>query len=318
MSASNPSLDPGARRAILDAVKALEGESVERLSALVRCKSTLGDEAGALDLMAANYESVGLAPRRIATDPDALRDHPGFSPPLISYAGRDNVAAIHTPREAKGRSLTLQGHVDVVPEGAEDLWTTPPFEPSVRDGRLYGRGAADDKAGVMAHVAAIRALAEVFGDELDLGIAVFIEGEEEYGSRSFAQFLADNADVLRSDVIVVADSGNWDDRTPGLTVSLRGNARFTLTVRTLEHHQGADTLLGHQLHCGEHAAVGRDAVHVGNRLALEHVSDGLFHARSSCPGRLANGFRIAKVRASVPTLFATSRRQHRRGRSHGA
>lgn len=92
----------------------------------------------------------------------------------------------------------------------------------------------------MVHVGAIRALADALGDDLDLGIAVFIEGEEEYGSRSFAQFLADHADVLRSDVIVVADSGNWDDRTPGLTVSLRGNARFTLTVRTLAHasHSG--------------------------------------------------------------------------------
>ena len=104
-----PPLDPGAKRAILDAVAALEGESVERLAALVRCDSTLGNEAGALDLMAANYESLGLSARRIPTDPEALKDHPGFSPPLISYAGRDNVAAIHTPRETKGRSLALQG-----------------------------------------------------------------------------------------------------------------------------------------------------------------------------------------------------------------
>ena len=81
---------------------------------------------------------------------------------------------------------------------------------------------------------------ESLGDDFDLGVALFIEGEEEAGSRSFAQFLDDNADALRADVIVVADSGNWDARTPALTVSLRGNTRFTLHVRTLEHasHSG--------------------------------------------------------------------------------
>ena len=83
---------------------------------------------------------------------------PGFSPPLISYAGRDNVAAVHRPRQRAGRSLMLQGHVDVVPEGAADLWTTPPFEPAVRDGRMYGRGAADMKAGLVSMVMALRAM----------------------------------------------------------------------------------------------------------------------------------------------------------------
>ena len=110
----------------------------------------------------------------------------------------------------------------------------------MRGGRLYGRGAADDKAGIMAHIGALRAIKEAVGDDLDLGVVLFIEGEEEAGSLSFAQFLADNADALRADVIVVADSGNWDARTPALTVSLRGNAQFTLRVRTLDHasHSG--------------------------------------------------------------------------------
>lgn len=153
--------------------------------------------------------------------------------------GQPAVLASRPARNGRPTVL-LYAHHDVQPPGDEALWDSPPFEPTVRDGRLYGRGAADDKAGIMVHVGAIRALADALGDDLDLGIAVFIEGEEEYGSRSFARFLVDHADVLRSDVIVVADSGNWDDRTPGLTVSLRGNARFTLTVRTLAHasHSG--------------------------------------------------------------------------------
>lgn len=150
-------------------------------------------------------------------------------------------AVLATRAARNGRpTVLLYAHHDVQPVGDEALWESPPFEPTVRDGRLYGRGAADDKAGVMAHVAALRALTEALGPDLDLGVAVFIEGEEEYGSRSFASFLSDNADALRADAIVVADSGNWDERTPALTVSLRGNARFTLRVRTLDHasHSG--------------------------------------------------------------------------------
>jgi acetylornithine deacetylase/succinyl-diaminopimelate desuccinylase-like protein len=159
--------------------------------------------------------------------------------PGTDEVGQPAVLARRAARNGRPTVL-LYAHHDVQPTGDEALWDTPPFEPTVRDGRLYGRGAADDKAGVMAHVASIRALVEAVGTDFDLGISMFIEGEEEHGSRSFGQFLSDNADALRSDVIVVADSGNWDDVTPALTVSLRGNARFTLTVRTLEHasHSG--------------------------------------------------------------------------------
>src|SRR5690606_19345227 len=102
----------------------------------------------------------------------------------------------------------------------EANWDSAPFEPTVRGDRLYGRGAADDKAGVMAHVGAIRALLETVGPEFDLGIAVFIEGEEEFGSRSFTSFLSQHRDQLAADAIVVADSDNWDIDTPALTVAL--------------------------------------------------------------------------------------------------
>jgi acetylornithine deacetylase/succinyl-diaminopimelate desuccinylase-like protein len=148
-------------------------------------------------------------------------------------------AVLATRAARNGRpTILLYAHHDVQPVGDESLWETPPFEPTVRGGRLYGRGAADDKAGIMAHVGAL-ARSSTRGD-IDLGVNLFIEGEEEAGSASFAQFLRDNADALRADVIVVADSGNWDATTPALTVSLRGNARFTMTVRTLEHasHSG--------------------------------------------------------------------------------
>ena len=151
-------IDPGARRAILDAADSLHGDAVALLERLVRHRSLLGHEQSCLAELEEVYSGLGLTPRRVAVDPSALADHPGFSPPLIDYAGRDPVVALHVPKERRGCSLLLQGHVDVVPEGAPDLWTTPPFEPSIRDGRLYGRGAADMKAGLAAYVTAFRAL----------------------------------------------------------------------------------------------------------------------------------------------------------------
>lgn len=159
--------------------------------------------------------------------------------PGTSEQGKPAVLATRAARNGRP-TILLYAHHDVQPVGDESLWESPPFEPTLRNGRLYGRGAADDKAGVMAHIAALRALKDAVGEDFDLGVALFFEGEEEAGSRSFAQFLSDNADALRADVIVVADSGNWDDKTPALTVSLRGNTRFTMRVKTLEHasHSG--------------------------------------------------------------------------------
>ena len=153
-----PPLDSGARRAILDAVTALEAESVDRLATLVRCPSILGHEQSALAAMTQLYEHLGLEPQAVPTRPETLASRPGFSPPLIPYEGRDNVVAIHRPRTTLGRSLALQGHVDVVPEGAADLWITPPFEPAIRDGRMYGRGAGDMKAGIISYCMAFKAL----------------------------------------------------------------------------------------------------------------------------------------------------------------
>lgn len=149
--------------------------------------------------------------------------------------------AVIAHRAAKNGAPTvmLYAHHDVQPPGDEAEWISPPFEPTRRDGRLYGRGASDDKAGVVLHIAAIRALTEVLGD-FDLGIAVFIEGEEEWASKSFANFLHENKDTLRSDVIIVADSDNWSTEVPGLTVALRGSAGFNLRIDTLSRasHSG--------------------------------------------------------------------------------
>jgi acetylornithine deacetylase len=131
-------LDPGAERALLDACTDLRAQAVDELAALVRHRSVLGHEQSVLAAMETLYRDIGLRPERIAIEPAKLADHPGWSPPLLSYTGREPVVAIHRPPEPRGRSLMLMGHVDVVPEGAAELWSSPPFEPSIRDGRMYG------------------------------------------------------------------------------------------------------------------------------------------------------------------------------------
>jgi cysteinylglycine-S-conjugate dipeptidase len=155
---------------------------------------------------------------------------------------RTGQPAILATRAAKnGRpTILLYAHHDVQPPGNAQDWESNPFEPTVRGDRLYGRGAADDKAGVMAHIAAIRAFVETVGDDFNLGLVAFFEGEEEFGSRSFANFLVQHREQLAADVIVVADSDNWDVNTPSLTVGLRGNVTFKLTISTLAHasHSG--------------------------------------------------------------------------------
>jgi acetylornithine deacetylase/succinyl-diaminopimelate desuccinylase-like protein len=133
-------------------------------------------------------------------------------------------------------TVLLYAHHDVQPIGDRSQWLTEPFEAVERDGRLFGRGTADDKAGIMTHVAALRA----FGDDLPVGVVVFLEGEEEFGSDSLEELLLLHRDELAADVIVIADSGNWDVGQPAFTTSLRGIVNTFVEVRTLDHavHSG--------------------------------------------------------------------------------
>ena len=199
----NPKDDAGARTAILAAIDAQAADGVALLAELVRHRSILGEEHGALGAMEAAYGGLGLAPRRVPVDVAALAGQPGFSPPLISYTGRDNVVAEHHPVAATGRSLLLQGHVDVVPEGAADLWTTPPFEPAIRDGRMFGRGAGDMKAGLASIVMAMRALhAAGLQPAAPLQLAAVIE-EECTGNGALAVMHA----LPMPDAVVIPEPG---------------------------------------------------------------------------------------------------------------
>lgn len=126
-------------------------------------------------------------------------------------------------------TVLLYAHYDVQPTGDTDAWTSPAFEPTERDGRLYARGSADDKGGVALHVAALR----VFDGKPPVGVKVFIEGEEEVGSPSMPTLLDRYREELAADVYVVADSVNWEVGKPSLTTSLRGVAACEVTVSTL-------------------------------------------------------------------------------------
>ena len=159
-----------------------------------------------------------------------------------SANGKSGAPAILAKRAAKNSKPTflLYAHHDVQPPGDESQWKTKPFEPVQKDGRLFGRGAADDKAGIVVHLAAIRGLKTLLADDFDLGITIFIEGEEEAGSPTFRNFLEENRADLAADVIVVADSGNLTTEVPSLTTTLRGLVSVVAEVTTLDHalHSG--------------------------------------------------------------------------------
>jgi acetylornithine deacetylase/succinyl-diaminopimelate desuccinylase-like protein len=179
---------------------------------------------------------------------------------IVSEGGAPAVIAQH-PAPAGAPTVLLYAHHDVQPEGDRSQWKSSPFEPTERDGRLYGRGSADDKAGIATHLAAFRA----HGGQPPVGVTVFVEGEEESGSPSLGRLLAAHRDALAADVIVIADSDNWSTDVPALTVSLRGLVDCVVEVATLDHG----------LHSGIWGGVVPDALSVLVRLlASLHDDDG--------------------------------------------
>ena len=170
---------------------------------------------------------------------------------LLAGAGLENVEVIEFPGghpyvyadwlHAEGApTVLLYGHHDVQPPGRPEKWKTPPFEATLReDGRLYGRGAVDDKAGVMTHVAACEAWLRGAG-KLPLNVKFIVEGEEEVGSTTLEPFLEKYREKLAANVIVLTDTANLDEGIPSLTVSLRGLAGITVEVQALDHpvHSG--------------------------------------------------------------------------------
>ena len=195
------------------------------LEDLVRIESVSADPARASEVQR-SAEAVAELFRAESFDSVDIVTASGGAPAVIA----------HKAGPAGSPTVLLYAHHDVQPENDHAEWDSPPFEPTERDGRLYARGAADDKAGIAAHLGALR----VYGDDLPVSVTMFIEGEEEVGSDTLPALLLAHQQALAADVIVIADSGNWDIGVPALTTSLRGLVRADVEVRTLTHavHSG--------------------------------------------------------------------------------
>ena len=182
------------------------------------------------DHMKRSAEFVADELRKVGVDAKVAQSHnPDGTPGAWEVIGSKMV-------DEDAPTVLLYAHHDVQPVPDASEWNTDPFVGTEIDTRLYGRGAADDGGGIAIHSGALKAL----GDDLKVNIKVFIEGEEEMGSPSFIPFIEEHKDEFESDVIIVADSGNWSAEIPSLTTSLRGNTDVDVHVRVLQHpvHSG--------------------------------------------------------------------------------
>jgi acetylornithine deacetylase/succinyl-diaminopimelate desuccinylase-like protein len=208
------------------AADAAIADARRELEALVRIPSISADRAHTPDVHA-SAEATAEMMRAHGLEHVRLANVDGSHPYVIGewmHAG---------PEEP---TVLLYAHHDVQPPGVVENWASDPFVPEERDGRLYGRGAADDKAGAVAHAYAVRAWLDSAG-ELPCNVRVLVEGEEEIGSPTLEAFLRAHAGELHSDVLVLADAGNWDVGVPGLTYSLRGLAAADIELRALDGPQ---------------------------------------------------------------------------------
>lgn len=181
---------------------------------------------------------------------------------LIELPDVDHPAVFgEVPGPAGAPTVLLYAHHDIQPEGPLEEWTTPPFDPEVRDGRLYGRGSSDDKCGIVMHAAALRA----WGGTPPVGLKVIVEGEEEATAAHLPFLIGDHTDLLDADIVAVADGGNWRSGVPTLETSIRGVVDCRVTVRVLDV----------AVHSGSYGGAAPDALSALSRiLASLHDEDG--------------------------------------------
>jgi acetylornithine deacetylase/succinyl-diaminopimelate desuccinylase-like protein len=184
---------------------------------------------------------AGYDPANVRASAELVRD-------LLSAAGVEGARLLELegghpavfgeiPGPPGAPTVLLYAHHDVQPAGPEGAWTTPPFAPQTRDGRLFGRGSADDKSGIAIHSAALRAL----GDALPCSVKLLIEGEEECGTEHLPALVKGNADLLAADIAVIADGGNHRTGVPTISTSIRGvtSVEVRVDVLPIAQHSGA-------------------------------------------------------------------------------
>jgi len=215
-------------------IRANHARYLDELAVWIACPSISADPAHAGDVRA-SAETAAARLRAAGLSGDVLETagHP------VAYG--EWLGAPGAP------TILIYGHHDVQPADPLELWTSPPFEARVRDGKLYGRGSVDDKGQVLMHVAAIEAHLRVNG-RLPINVKVVVEGEEEIGSPNFEAFLARERERLACDVVVVSDTAVFAEDVPSLTVSLRGLVHWEVTV----HGPASD------LHSGYYGGVVRN------------------------------------------------------------
>lgn len=235
---------PSAVRKVLPGVRA-------DLDALIRIPSVSADRSAAGELRRCAELTARLFRAGAAQEVAVLDDVPGGRPVVVAGC----------PAPPGRPTVLLYAHYDVQPAGDPARWSGDPFEPRESGGRLYGRGSADDKAGIATHLAALRA----FGGQPPVGVVVIVEGEEEIGSPTLGAFLDRHRDRLAADVIVLADSENVEAGVPSFTTTLRGLANCVVEVRALAEG----------IHSGTYGGAAPDALTALCRLmATLHDDDG--------------------------------------------
>jgi acetylornithine deacetylase/succinyl-diaminopimelate desuccinylase-like protein len=227
---------------------------------LPRLQATLADLVRIPSVSAPGYDRANV--RTAAEHIIVLLEQAGFENVQLLEPADGNPAIFgEIPAPEGAPTVLLYAHYDVQPPGPIAEWETGPFEPHEKDGRLYGRGASDDKAGIVMHLGAVAA----HGEDLPVGVQVFFEGEEEAGSSSLAGLLDEHSHLLKPDIIVIGDGGNWAVGVPALLTSLRGLAAVSFELRTLKA----------AVHSGQYGGVYPDALSALARLlATLHDDDG--------------------------------------------
>jgi acetylornithine deacetylase/succinyl-diaminopimelate desuccinylase-like protein len=210
-----------------------------------RLTRLLGDLVRLPSVSAPGYDKAKV--RETATTIVAMLEEQGFeNAQLLEVEGGNPAVFAEIPAPDGAPTLLLYAHYDVQPPGPAAEWETDPFEPVQRDGRLYGRGSADDKGGLVMHLGAVAA----HGGRPPVGVQLFFEGEEEAGSESLGAILDKYSHLLQPDVIVIGDGGNWEVGVPAFLTSLRGIVGVSFELRTLQA----------AVHSGQYGGVYPDAL----------------------------------------------------------